>query len=52
MDQNVTSLPNGTTSTKDREVSTSGNRIRIGRGTDNDIALKDLAVAFRHADIV
>ena len=50
--QNVTSLPNGTTSTKDREVSTSGNRVRIGRGTDNDIALKDLAVAFRHADIV
>ena len=50
--QNVTSLPNGTTSTKDREVTTSGNRLRIGRGTDNDIVLKDLAVALRHADIV
>jgi hypothetical protein len=50
--QNVTSLPNGTTSTKEREVTTSGNRVRIGRGTDNDIVLKDLAVAFRHADIV
>ena len=50
--QNVTRLPNGTISTKDREVATSGNRIRIGRGTDNDIVLKDLSVAFRHADIV
>jgi predicted CXXCH cytochrome family protein len=50
--QNVTKLPNGTVSTKDREVTTSGNRVRIGRGTDNDIVLKDLAVAFRHADIV
>ncbi len=50
--QNVTRLPNGTTSTKDREVTTSGNRVRIGRGTDNDIVLKDLSVAFRHADII
>jgi predicted CXXCH cytochrome family protein len=48
----VTSLPNGSTATKDREVTTSGARVRVGRGTDNDIVLKDLAVAFRHADIV
>ena len=50
--QNVTRLPNGTVSTKDREITTSGNRVRIGRGTDNDIVLKDLSVQFRHADIV
>jgi predicted CXXCH cytochrome family protein len=50
--QNVTRLPNGTTSTKDREITTAGNRVRIGRGTDNDIVLKDLSVAYRHADIV
>ena len=50
--QNVTRLPNGTTAIKDREVATSGNRVRIGRGTDNDIVLKDLSVAFRHADLV
>src|SRR5262245_53943673 len=49
---NVSSLPNGTTSTKEREVTSSGNRVRIGRGTDNDIVRQDLAVAFRHADIV
>ena len=50
--QNVTRLPNSTSATKDREVTTSGNRLRIGRGTDNGIVLKDLSVTLRHADIV
>lgn len=48
----ISRLPSGRVSQKDQTVEIEGRRIKLGRGTDNDLALKDLRVNYRHADIL
>ena len=48
----LTRLRSGGTSATDHVVEVPGDRIRVGRGTDNELFLKDLRVNYRHAEIV
>ncbi|HEX8375637.1 MAG TPA: FHA domain-containing protein, partial [Geminicoccaceae bacterium] len=48
----VSRQANGGVSFKEQAVEVQGRRVKLGRGTDNDVFLKDLRVNFRHADIL
>lgn len=48
----VSRQPGRGESYKEQVVDVQGRRVKLGRGTDNDVFLKDLRVNFRHADIV
>lgn len=48
----ISRLASGKVSQRDQTLDVDGRRIKLGRGTDNDIALKDLRVNYRHADII
>ena len=45
-------LKSGGTSASDHVIEVPGNRIGIGRGTDNEVFLKDLRVSYQHAQIL
>jgi hypothetical protein len=42
----------GSSAQADQIIDVEDGRIKLGRGTDNDVFLKDLRVNYRHADIV
>jgi hypothetical protein len=48
----VSRQPNGSLAQREQSVDVAGRRIKLGRGTDNDVFLKDLRVNYRHADVV